>query len=804
MNKKLTTFITMLSSCVALAFPVGLAAQDKDKQDHFDVHHHYQLIDLGTLGGRYSNAFAINDKGEIAGWSTLIGDTTVHAVLWRNGNVVDLGTFGGPNNITGIFSGSSVTEKGMIPGGAETLTPDPLGEDFCFFGTNLVCLPFVRRDGELTPLPTLGGDNGFANRINGLGEVAGLAENTTHDPGCSAPQVLQFKPVVWLNGEIRELPTVPGFPDGIATSTNDKGQVVGVSANCSLSVAQALLWDHGNVTNLGDLGGVSAVPGDINNRGQVVGSADLPDLTTFHAFLWQRGVMTDLGTLRGDTETSGNGINESGEIIGQSCNSVTENCQGFLWQNGVMADLNTLIPADSPLFLVEALGINDRGQIVGYAFNSSTGEVHGFLATPVSGSESATAAIQAQTSERPGVVLAENVRKLFRQRLRLGRFVASPKSAPLNGQAVASAPNAALSPTNIAFPAQAIGTTSTAKTVALKNTGTTSLAIAAIAIAGTNAGNFAQTHNCGSSLAIGASCSISVTFKPTASGARTATLSVTDNAAGSPQTVTLNGISTTAKLSPTSLSFGTIAILTTSAARTVTLTNVGTSTLTISGIAITGTNARDFAQTHNCGSSLAAQTSCSISLAFKPTASGARTAALRVTDNAAGSPQTVTLNGIGTTANLSPTSLSFGTIAILTTSAAKTVTLTNVGTTTLTISGIAITGTNAGDFAQTHNCGSSLTARTSCSISLTFKPTASGARTATLSVTDNAAGNSQAVSLGGIGSSGRCTGRGGQCASLFPPCCTGLVCTPATTRAFCEPTSRIGNALPDFLTGGPR
>jgi probable HAF family extracellular repeat protein len=212
------------------------------------------------LGGSYSNAFAINDKGEIAGWSTVAGDTTVHAVLWRKGNVIDLGTFGGPNSITGIFSGSSVTEKGMIPGRAETLTPDSLGEDFCFFGTNLVCLPLVRRDGELTPLPTLGGDNGFGNRMNGLGAVVGLAENTTHDPSCSAPQVLQFKPVVWLNGEIHELPTVPGFPDGIATSINDKGQVVGVSANCSLSAAHALLWDHGKVTDLGNLGGVSPVP----------------------------------------------------------------------------------------------------------------------------------------------------------------------------------------------------------------------------------------------------------------------------------------------------------------------------------------------------------------------------------------------------------------------------------------------------------------------------------------------------------------------------------------------------------------
>src|SRR5207245_2525369 len=208
-----------------------------------------------------------------------------------------------------------------------------------------------------------------------------------------------------------------------------------------------------------------------------------------------------------------------------------------------------------------------------------------------------------------------------------------------------------------------------------KNTGTASLTITSIAITGTNAGDFAQTHTCGSSLAAGASCTISVTFKPTASGTRSAALSVTDNAAGSPQKVTLSGIGTTAKLSPTSLNFGTVAIGTTSAAKTVTLTDVGTTSLSINGVAITGTNAGDFAQTHTCGSSLAAGASCTISVTFKPTASGTRSAALSVTDNAAGSPQKVPVSGIGTTAKLSPTSLSFGTVAIGTTSPAKTVTL---------------------------------------------------------------------------------------------------------------------------------
>ena len=120
-------------------------------------------------------------------------------------------------------------------------------------------------------------------------------------------------------------------------------------------------------------------------------------------------------------------------------------------------------------------------------------------------------------------------------------FIRTPQ-VPLGKTAVTSAPTATLSPTSLTFSTQAIGTTSVAKSVTLKNTGTTSLTINSIAITGTNAGDFAQTNACGISLAAGASCSISVTFKPTSSGTRTAALSITDNAAGSPQKVALSGI----------------------------------------------------------------------------------------------------------------------------------------------------------------------------------------------------------------------------------------------------------------------
>jgi len=138
-----------------------------------------------------------------------------------------------------------------------------------------------------------------------------------------------------------------------------------------------------------------------------------------------------------------------------------------------------------------------------------------------------------------------------------------------------------------------------------------------------------------------------VDFKPTAAGGRTAAISITDNAPGSPQQVPLHGTGTTAKLSPTSLNFGTVTVGTTSPAKTVTFTNIGTTSITGISIAITGVNAGDFLQANTCGTSLKAGANCTISVKFKPTLKGARRAAVTVKDNAAGSPQSVSLSGTG-------------------------------------------------------------------------------------------------------------------------------------------------------------
>ena len=364
-------------------------------------------------------------------------------------------------------------------------------------------------------------------------------------------------------------------------------------------------------------------------------------------------------------------------------------------------------------------------------------------------------------------------------------------SSPASVSVLLQATVVSVSTTRLTFADQVIGTSSAHQIVTVTNTGHLTLKVASISITGKNAADFSQANNCGTGVSPGGHCTISVTFKPIQAGPRMAAVTIMDNAVGSPQTVALSGTGLTsgpnATLSPTSISFTTQVVGTTSPAQSATLINYGVTTLSIAGIAITGTNANNFAQTHTCGTSLTTGASCSISITFKPTNSGNRTAAVNITDNAVGSPQKVTLSGVGTIAKLSPLSLSFGSVVIDTTSPSQTVTLTNVGTTTLSIIGIGITGTNAGNFAQTHTCGTSLVAGASCSISVTFKPTALGTRTATLNISDNGGGSPQRVSLSGTGVAGRCSPRGTQCAPQFPPCCPGLKCTFLGNRAFCEP-----------------
>jgi hypothetical protein len=323
-------------------------------------------------------------------------------------------------------------------------------------------------------------------------------------------------------------------------------------------------------------------------------------------------------------------------------------------------------------------------------------------------------------------------------------------------------PTVSVTPATLTFPSTKVGSTSAAQTVTVKNTGTVavSLTTGGIQIGGTNASSYADTTACGTSLAVGASCTISVTFAPTTTGVLTASLSVADNAAGSPQAVSLTGTGASgtsgpvATLSPTSLVFPSTVTGTASEEQVVTLKNTGTGTLTIGSIALTGTNPTSFVDLTSCGATLASGASCAIYVAFDPTKTGALSASLALTDNAAGSPQKLALSGTGTSApsvKLSPTTISFPTTTHGTVSAAQAVTVTNSGTATLDLSSIALTGTNPGDFEEVNDCGPSLAPSANCTIYVAFKPAAAASYKATVSVADSGSASPQTVSLSGTG-----------------------------------------------------
>ncbi len=446
-----------------------------------------------------------------------------------------------------------------------------------------------------------------------------------------------------------------------------------------------------------------------------------------------------------------------------------------------------------------------------------------------------------------------------------------------------------VTPTALNFGSVAVGSTSPAQTVTVSNPTGSAASVSSIAASG----DYAQTNNCGSSIAANGSCTVNVTFKPTVAGSRSGTLTV--NAGGVTNTVSLSGTGTAPgpvlNANPASLSFGGAVVGSSSTAQNVTVTNTGTTSATVSGVSVTG----DYTQTNNC-STIAVNASCVVTVTFKPTASGTRTGTLTVTSNANNSPTTVALtgSGIGTNTNIAagqpasassvngsyvasnltdadastywesangsfpqwaqvdlgqnysinklilrlppstawgartqtlsvlgstdgsnfstlvgsagytfdpnannntvtitfgastaryvrvnitantgwpagqlsdfevfpsgggssgpsiavnPSSLSFGSQTVGSATGAQSVTVTNSGNQAATVSSIS----TSGDFAQTNNCGSSIAAGASCTVNVTFTPTATGARTGTLSIASNAPGSPATVALSGSG-----------------------------------------------------
>lgn len=298
-----------------------------------------------------------------------------------------------------------------------------------------------------------------------------------------------------------------------------------------------------------------------------------------------------------------------------------------------------------------------------------------------------------------------------------------------------------------------VGTSATGLLL-VRNTGTATLNITDVRISGTNASDFSADKTSFSIDSNGSGVEITITATPGATGIRTATLSVFHNASGSPATYSLivNGVEPVYISTPVSSSTINFidTVVNSSSTQTLTVGNTGTAELTVSSIAVTGTNASDFSVDTTSFLILEGGGDRTVNITCKPTASGSRTALITVTHNASGSPATYNLscNGIAPIYTSSPSagsSISFGDILVESTSN-QTITITNTGTAELNITSSEISGIYASDFTVTPKV-LSLSVAASQPVTITCTPDAGGMKTATLTIKHNADGSPAIYSL---------------------------------------------------------
>jgi probable HAF family extracellular repeat protein len=433
-----------IALATALTIPLGLAAQDAAAQTDSTTHHHYKFVDLGTLGGPHSygavngDGFSLlNNSGVVAsyadlnlpdpnqaygcyvpdcyqahasrwkdgviidlgalpvnnnsaagsinsrGWMTgqsqsdqfdpVVGIPEFHAVLWKDGQIIDLGTLPGGTESLGIY----VNDAGQLIGFSTVdTTSDPVG----FFG--FPTHTFIWQNGQKQDIGTLGGADAFpgascTNPPEGV-VVGGSTTSTVSNPDTGLPTIAPF---LWNHGTMAGLGTLGGT-SGFAQCANHRGQIIGMSSlaenpgACSPVVlfggvgqpgCHAFFWQDGVMNDLGTLGGDVSEAIWLNEAGEVVGSADLPGGQTHDAVLWTNGKIHDLGVVPGDSCSRGRGLNARGQAVGGSsdCHNFLH---AFLWENGgPLVDLNTVIQPGTGYQLTNAFNINDRGEILAKA-----------------------------------------------------------------------------------------------------------------------------------------------------------------------------------------------------------------------------------------------------------------------------------------------------------------------------------------------------------------------------------------------------------------------------------------------------
>lgn len=328
----------------------------------------------------------------------------------------------------------------------------------------------------------------------------------------------------------------------------------------------------------------------------------------------------------------------------------------------------------------------------------------------------------------------------------------SPQTAILTGTGTTG--SLSFSPGSLTFAATGVGDASTPQTATLTNASAAAITLSGITLSGA----FTESNNCPTgSFAPSATCTVSVTSKPTAIGAYTGSVNVHVTGGSGTQLYLIgtgaNPGTGAATLTPASKTFTSVYAGGRGTPVAFTLKNNGSVAVAISQIGISTAN---FSEANNCGTSLAGNGSCTISVTFNPQSSGPQTATLTVMDNASNNPQTAMLSGTGLVAplTLSPTSLSWGNIAVGTSSGAKMITLANTQTSVVIMDSI----TAGPDFVISANTcpasGGTLAAGGSCNVSVIFRPSSAGAKSESLTFTDNAANSPQIATLSGTGTTG--------------------------------------------------
>jgi probable HAF family extracellular repeat protein len=387
---------------IALLLATGAHAQAAEA-----IQTQYEVTELAT-DGVSSRGLSINADGGVAGNINRPDAQYRHAVLWRDGEVIDLGAFGGAD------SNSSMAWDGLndgvtVVGFSQTNREEPNGEAWscsAFFSgaapTGTKCLGFAWTKGKMRRLrPFEGGENSYAAAVNASGQVVGWAENGVGDPSCVSPQVLQFRAAMWTatghDAQVTELPPLGHDETSAATAINSQGDVVGISGACDVAVGRfsarhAVLWRKGKVRQIPTFGGVSwNTPASINDQGQVVGFANRPGKKdqrgefNEHAFFWDPNAgLVDIGVVKGDVTSDATSINNAGVVVGYS-NAADGSTRAFIWKLGSKpVDLNTLVVGGYAGKLIDARDINDAGEITGAALNGA-GKRVAFVARPVEG-----------------------------------------------------------------------------------------------------------------------------------------------------------------------------------------------------------------------------------------------------------------------------------------------------------------------------------------------------------------------------------------------------------------------------------